>query len=61
MCFLMFISVEGHDKFSLNLGVSSKSWEPFFSLLGTGVAVTPKLNPSASAATGSVCGCVYVY
>ena len=60
MCFLMFISAEGHDKFSLNLEASSKSSELVFSLLGTVVAITPELNPSASAATGIVCKCVYV-
>lgn len=51
-------SVAGHDKFSLNLGVSSKSLQPVFFLLGIVVAMTLELIPSASAATGIVCGCV---
>jgi hypothetical protein len=51
------ISVEGHDKFSLNLGVSSKSLQPAFFILGIVVAMTLELNPLARAATGIVCMC----
>ena len=34
--------------------------DSFFFLLGIAVAVTLELNPSASAATGIVCGCICV-